>query len=116
MGCISSVPAADPAIPVDPTIPVAPVDLAPETLSVIPGQNAPSGITRQVTITLTSDDKDDIFIVKLGDHYLIQGSKAVIDIETCKIIGHLDENNIVRKEMNGHVKSVCEKHDMEFSA
>jgi hypothetical protein len=103
MGCISS----------------APADSAPETNSIVPGQNpslAPSGIVRQVTITLTSDDKDDIFIVKSGDHYLIQGSKAVVDIETCKIIGHLDENNVVRKEMNEHIKVICEKHDMEFSA
>jgi hypothetical protein len=103
MGCISS----------------SPSDSAPETNSVVPGQNgpiAPTGITRQVTITLTSDDKDDIFIVKSGDHYLIQGSKAVVDIETCKIIGHIDENNVLCKEMNDHIKQVCEKHDMEFSA
>lgn len=101
MGCISSAPEMNLS------------DIAPSSnlASVV---DPKTGLTRQVTIKLTSPDNDDIVIVKHGSHYIIQGTKAVIDIMSCRIIGYLDEQDVFQKQETDYVKDMCKKYDMVY--
>jgi hypothetical protein len=78
-----------------------------------PSESKP-GLNRQVTITLTSPDNDDIVIVKHGEFYIIQGTKAVVDVMACRIIGYLDDQDVFHKEHTEYVKEMCTKYEMVY--
>lgn len=74
------------------------------------------GIVRKMTITLSANAaSEDINISKIGSHYVIQGTKAVVDIHDCTIIGYLDEGNVFHNDESEYVKSICKKMDLLFT-
>ena len=75
---------------------------------------SPAGIVRQVTITLSSEDKDDILISKCGEHYVIQGTKIVVNMNKCTIIGYLDVNDVFHNTKIPLVQTMCIQYDMDF--
>jgi hypothetical protein len=74
------------------------------------------GIVRKMTITLSANAAaEDINIAKIGSHYVIQGTKAVVDIHDCTIIGYLDDGNVFHNDESEYVKSICKKMDLLFT-
>ena len=100
MGCISSAPSTD---------------QAPSSFTSVV-TTSPTGIVRQVTITLSALEKDDILIAKHGAHYVITGTKFVVDMASCTIKGFLDEAEEFHAELTDEVKAACAKYDMSFDA
>ena len=94
MGCISSYPQTNPTD--------------------INSTESKPGLNRQVTITLTSPDNDDIVIVKHGQFYIIQNTKVVVDVMSCRIIGYLDDQDVFHKEQTDYVKEMCTKYEMVY--
>lgn len=92
MGCVSSAP------PMDNTS----------------ASDAKPDLQRKITITMTSPDNDDIVIVKHGQYYIIQGTKVVVDVMACRIIGYLDDQEVFHKEQNEYIKEMCTKYDMVY--
>jgi hypothetical protein len=84
-------------------------------------QNQPVlvGVKRQVSIQIKSvspkENEEDIQIVKHGDYYLIQHTRAMVDITTCHIIGELVDE-VPQLVQNEYVVSMCKKYDLEFQA
>jgi len=75
----------------------------------------PKGLVRKMTITVsTTAATDDINISKIGIYYVIQGTKAVMDIHNCHVIGYLDDNNIFHQDESDYVTSICKKFDIQF--
>jgi hypothetical protein len=67
--------------------------------------------------SLTSEDHEhdgDIQIVKLGNYYLIRGTRVVIDVATCNALGYLDAKDSFRSECTDEVKHVCEQYGLLF--
>lgn len=101
---------------------VVPEGLVIEVFEVRPAMvpiNRQKSIKRQVTITLKPVDvmdEEDIEIISRGAHYLIRGTKILIDITTCQIIGYLDEADKAVLECNDYVRGMCEKYEMEFQS
>ena len=95
MGCISSAPSTNPH---EVKKPAAPVE----------------GLARQITITLTSPENDDIVIIRHGNYYIIQGTLVVVDVMSCRIIGYLDDQDVFHKEENEYIKTMCAKYDMNY--
>lgn len=74
------------------------------------------GIVRKMTITLSANAAaEDINISKIGSHYVIQGTKAVVDIHDCTVIGYLDDGNVFHNDESEYVKSICKKMDLLFT-
>ena len=110
MGCFSSAPIEAPEPNVEAS--VEPEQKVHEFSNVV--VTSPTGITRQVTITLSSDDKDDILISKVGDHYVIQGTRIVVNMNKCTIVGYLDAEDKFHNKKIPHVETMCNNHDMDF--
>ena len=71
-------------------------------------------LKRKISLVLKAEKaEDDIEISKHGGHHIIHGTHAVIDIDTCEIIGYL-ENEAFVKECSDYVKSVCAKYNVSF--
>jgi hypothetical protein len=67
--------------------------------------------------SLTSEDHEhdgDIQIVKLGNYYLIRGTRVVIDVATCNALGYLDNKDSFRSECTDEVKQACEQYGVSF--
>ena len=95
MGCVSSAPDS----------PNADADTSTEQ----------KGLVRKMTITVSANAAtEDINISKIGTHYVIQGTKAVMDIHNCNIIGYLDDGNLFHDDESEYIKSVCTKFDLLF--
>jgi hypothetical protein len=105
------------AAPKDTTVPEGLVIEVSEVRPAMVPINRQKSIKRQVTITLKPVDvmdEEDIEIISRGAHYLIRGTKVLIDITTCQIIGYLDEADKAVLECNDYVRGMCEKYEMEF--
>lgn len=98
------------------------ISSAPSTISDDPATftsvvtTSPSGFKRQVTITLTTAEKDDVLVGKLGNYYVVQGTRAVLDMNKLSIIGYLNEAEELVKEESDVIKEICTKHDLAFSS
>jgi len=57
---------------------------------------------------------DEIQLIQEGLHYLIQGTRAVVDLDTCSIIGFLDDLNQFHAKRTDHIEEVCKTHGIEF--
>ena len=107
------------AAPKDTTVPEGLVIEVSEVRPAMVPINRQKSIKRQVTITLKPVDvmdEEDIEIISRGAHYLIRGTKILIDITTCQIIGYLDDAEKAVFECNDYVRGMCEKYDMEFQS
>ena len=134
MGCMQSVPNEIPAketnqqdvVPdasTQPTQHEAPVGLVgltstavmgPRTHGAVVASEAPP-LKRKRSLVLKSENKedDDIEIAKHGEHYILHGTRAVMDINTCEVIGSI-ENGVCVKECSDYVKSICDKYKIQF--
>jgi hypothetical protein len=100
MGCVSS----------SPDSPLPHAD-SPHSDSVADGK----GLVRKFTITVSANAAtEDINITKIGSHFVIQGTKAVVDIQQCNVIGYLDEGNVFHNDKSEYIVSICKKFDVEF--
>jgi len=74
-------------------------------------------IKRSVSIVVKNDMPDmqdeEIPLSKSGDHYTIFGTKVVVNIDTCKVIGYL-KDGIFQSDNNEYVQSVCKQFQIEF--
>jgi hypothetical protein len=108
--------------PTDTVASPVPQGVAIEVTEVRPAMvpiNRQKSIKRQVTITLKPVDvleEEDIEIISRGSNYLIRGTKILIDITTCQIIGYLDDAEKAVFECNDYVRGMCEKYEMEFQS
>ena len=125
MGCMKSVPTPNEEVTVNPVVPPATQDVIPvglvglvETavLGAISHGISPA-LKRKISLVLktgdTTNTNDDIEVIKHGEHYILNGTRAVMDIVTCEVIGYLEKEEFI-KECNDYVKSICEKHNLEF--
>ena len=97
MGCMASVPSE-------------PTDKLRRVVTLTTTTN---GLVKQLSLrtnALTSED--ELLLSKTGVHYTILGTRAVIDIDTCDLIGFLKLNDEMVKESNEHVKQVSEKYKL----
>jgi hypothetical protein len=77
------------------------------------------GITKKVTIKAldsksTTVDEGDIPLIKKGEYYVILGTKIVVDISTCNIVGILDDLDQLVHECTELVKAACVQYDLAF--
>lgn len=72
-------------------------------------------LKRKRSLVLKSDNKedDDIEIAKHGEHYILHGTRAVMDINMCEVIGSI-ENGVFVKECSDYIKSICDKYKIQF--
>jgi hypothetical protein len=108
---------ASPVVPpTQDTVPVGLVGLA-ETAVLGAIRHGLPQLKRKISLVLKSGDStnanDDIEVIKQGIHFLLNGTKVVMDISTCDVIGYLEKDELV-KECNEYVKSICEKHNLQF--
>ena len=107
MGCISSFPNSSP----DSVDPSAVTIVSPP-------------LTRKITIVSdtikaldsisNTVDEGDITLFKLGEYYVVLGTKIVVDISTCNVIGMLDDLDQLKYECTELVKAACVKYDLAF--
>ena len=57
---------------------------------------------------------EHINISKIGSYHVIHGTKAVINVQQCHIIGYLDDSNTFHNDKSPYVETVCKKFDIEF--
>lgn len=77
----------------------------------------PPPIKRKISLVLKSEksSEDDIEISKHGEHYVLSGTRVVMDITNCEVLGYLDkETGKFVKECNEYVKAVCDKYNIPF--
>ena len=135
MGCLQSVSTPNEEVKVIPTenvqnqpeVPavkdVVPVGLVGLVTTAVHGPRthgasvADPPIKRKISLVLKSEksSEDDIEISKSGDYYVISGTRVVMDIKNCEVLGHLEkETGKFLKECNEYVKEVCEKYNVPF--
>ena len=127
MGCFYSAPSAEataapaseanttPAAAPVPAVAPTPVEPVTEFSSIF--SSAASAIKsvfkRQLSI---KNAESDVAIVKSGAYYVVQGTHAVVDMDTLEIIGSLDQTGTFYNKQTDYVKSVCAKFDLPFKA
>lgn len=126
MGCIQSVPTPTEPVenvkndtnpvnaPTQNTVPEGLVGMVETAVlgAIVHGLGTP--LKRKISLILKADNaEDDIEISKHGEYHIIHGTRAVIDIATCEIIGYI-ENEVFIKECSDYVKSVCAKYNISF--
>ena len=77
---------------------------------------SPSGLKRQVTITLVAAEKEDVLVAKLGLFHVIHGTRVALDMNTLSVIGYINDAEELVKEATDAVKAECAKHDLAFSS
>lgn len=78
---------------------------------------AEAPLKRKISLVLKSEktSEDDIEISKHGEHYVLSGTRVVMDIKNCEVLGHLEkETGKFVKECNEYVKEICEKYNIPF--
>jgi hypothetical protein len=77
----------------------------------------PPPLKRKISLVLKSENssEDDIEISKHGDHYILRGTRVVMDITNCEVLGYLEKDTgKFIKECNDYVKAVCDKYNVHF--
>ena len=57
--------------------------------------------------------EEDVDVVRHGEHYLINDTHVVIDIERFIVLGHLNESGVVH-EQNQEVVDICKRYQLQF--
>jgi hypothetical protein len=59
------------------------------------------------------EESEDVDLVRQGEHYLIKGTRVVVDIERFVVLGYLNESEVVH-EQNQEVIEVCKRYQLQF--
>jgi hypothetical protein len=76
-------------------------------------------MVKQVSIAIKGDQEDsedDIELVRVGQHFLIKGTRVVINMNDGNAIGYLDDSQQLIRVNNDDVKRACLVHRIGFSA
>lgn len=107
MGCISSSPQSD----------YAPDQVLKRTITLT---NVTSGLQKKISLRSSSAldhaMSEELLLSKHGVHYTILNTMAVIDVDTCELIGYLDDSHVLHNEANDHVKDIAAKYKLSIRA
>ena len=112
MGCVSSSPPMDDIAIVDPPVPVPVSNEIKRTITLT---TITAGLVKKVSLRSSSPLEsmdEELLLSKHGLYYTILNTSAVIDVDTCELIGHLDIHGLFHKEINDHVKDVASQHKL----
>ena len=108
MGCISSAPKTDTEMDSDSTN-----NPLVRKITFVMGDGSAAPLRKKVTIKHGSAvEEGDISLVKKGEHLLILGTNAVVDISTCDVIGFLSDAGELVKELSDDIKEICKKYNL----
>jgi hypothetical protein len=74
---------------------------------------------KQVSIAIKcdqDDSEDDIELSRIGQHFVIKGTRVVMNMEDGNCIGYLDDCNQLVRVNSDEVKKACLLHRISFSA
>jgi hypothetical protein len=82
-------------------------------------EQKPPQLGKQVSIAIKcdqEDSEDDIELSRIGAHFVIKGTRVVLNMDDGNAIGYLDENGQLVRVNSDEVKKVCLLHRISFSA
>ena len=110
MGCISSAPKTDPS-ETNTNNPLA------RKLTFVVSDGSVAPLKKKVTIKHGAPlEEGDISLIKNGENLVILGTKVVVDIRTCNVVGFLNDASELVRETSDEIVEVCKKYELVFSA
>jgi len=91
----------------------------PEVVAQEVEQVAKPHLGKQVSIAIKGDQddsEDDIELSRIGQHFVIKGTRVVINMNDGNATGYLDEQNNLLRVNSDEVKRACLLHRITFSA
>jgi hypothetical protein len=81
-------------------------------------EQKPPQLGKQVSIAIKcdqEDSEDDIELSRVGAHFVIKGTRVVLNMDDGNAIGYLDESNQLIRVNSDEVKKVCMQYRISFS-
>lgn len=82
---------------------------------VLPSEGVVAPLAKKVTIKYgTTVEDGDISLVKRGEHFVILGTNAVVDVASCDVVGFLNDANELVCELSSALEEVCKMYSLVF--
>ena len=82
-------------------------------------EHKPPQLSKQVSIAIKGDQEDsedDIELTRVGQYYIIKGTRVVMNMDDGNAIGYLDSDNHLVRVNNDEVKRASLLHRISFSS